>query len=62
MRKSFNEIVRLEPAVDKYQNDNHEQDVKNIKWTYNNLANSYTKLNVRKQKLVIAREQKNTQR
>ncbi len=46
MRKSFNEVVRLEPAVDKYLNDDHDIDMKNIQWKFNNLSAEYVHLNV----------------
>ena len=46
LRKSFNEFVRLEPAVDKYLNENRDLDTKNIQWKFNNLSTEYFKLNV----------------
>ena len=46
MRKSFNELARLEPAVDKYSNDNRNSDTKNIQWKFNNLSAEYVNINV----------------
>jgi hypothetical protein len=46
LRKSFNELARLEPAVDKYSNDNRNSDTKNIQWKFNNLSAEYVHINV----------------
>lgn len=46
LRKSFNKLARLEPAVDKYSNDNRNSDTKNIQWKFNNLSAEYVHINV----------------
>ena len=48
MRKSFDEQVLLDPAIDKYHNDDYESDIKSTVWKFEKKADPFVNLIVRK--------------